>query len=347
MKILTPIELTSFLAKIVHRRIRIPVILWSPPGVGKSAIIRTLAREHGMHLIDLRLSQLMPSDLRGIPIVEDGVMRFSRPNFLPRGDGKFILFLDELNMAPPAQQGNAQQLLLDRRVGDHLIAEDTFIWAACNRKQDRAAVNDMPAPVANRALHIEVKVDIDSFSHYAMTHPGTIHEDILGFLNFRTNLLHAYESGEKAFPSPRSWEYASRLLGIGESIAAAVGIAAEGEFNAFVRIKTQMPPVEKIMGGNLAVPFPGEPSLRYGVVFALIHRAEEKDAMVNAFRWLARQATPEWVSLFVKRVFPRMEALGLKPRFIAAMGQEPKLMDFVRKYRAYMQDQREWERKAS
>jgi hypothetical protein len=171
-----------------------------------------------------------------------------------------------------------------------------------------------------------------------MTVPGSIHEDVLGFLNFRTNLLHAYEARAKAFPSPRSWEYASTLLEIGEPIASAVGPAAEAEFNAFVRIKEQMPPVEKIMGGDMSIPFPKEPSLRYGVVFALIHRATNADGMVNAFRWLDKRSTPEWVSLFVKRVFPRMEALGLKGKFIQAMGMEPKLMEFVKQYRHYMQD---------
>jgi hypothetical protein len=205
----------------------------------------------------------------------------------------------------------------------------------------------MPSPVANRALHIEVKVDIDSFSHYAMIHPGRIHEDVLAFLNFRTNLLHAYETGALAFPSPRSWENASMLLTVGESIAPAVGEAAEKEFDAFVRIKKKMPPVDKIMGGDLSIPFPEEPSLRYGTVYSLIHRADQKDHLINAFRYLARHATPEWVSLFVKRVAPRTEALGLKPKFIEAMGKEPKLMEFVIQYRAYMQDQGEWKRKAS
>jgi len=296
-----------------------------------------------MQLTDLRLSQLMPSDLRGIPIVENGTMRFSRPNFLPQGESEHILFLDELNMAPPAMQGNAQQLLLDRRVGDHVIAPHTFIWAACNRKEDRAAVSDMPTPVANRALHIEVTVDIDSFSHYAMLHPDRIDEAIVGFLNFRTNLLHSCEAGAKAFPSPRSWEYASRLLSIGESIAPAVGEAAEKEFEAYVRVKRKMPSIKKIMNGDLSIPFPEEPSLRYGVVFSLVHRAEAKDPMLNSFRWLGRQATPEWVSLFVKRVMPRMTALGLKSQFVAAMGAEPNLMEFVRQYRAYMSSDSEYE----
>jgi hypothetical protein len=100
------------------------------------------------------------------------------------------------------------------------------------------------------------------------------------------------------------------------------------------------------MEGNLEVPFPVDPSIRYGVVFALIHRAQEEQSMVNSFRWLAKESSPEWVSLFVKRVLPRIEALGLKGKFVKAMSAEPKLMGFAKQYRAYMQDAWISERKA-
>ena len=44
-----------------------PVMLWGPPGVGKSQIIAQIARHHGVPLIDIRLSQMEPTDLRGVP----------------------------------------------------------------------------------------------------------------------------------------------------------------------------------------------------------------------------------------------------------------------------------------
>ena len=46
----------------------LPVILWGPPGVGKSTMIRSIAEKKKVGLIDLRLSQMIPVDLRGIPV---------------------------------------------------------------------------------------------------------------------------------------------------------------------------------------------------------------------------------------------------------------------------------------
>jgi MoxR-like ATPase len=67
-----------------------------------------------------------------------------------------MLFLDEINMAPPAMQGIAQQLILDRQVGSYRVPEGWFIWAAGNRKSDRAAVFEMPSALANRFIHLDL-----------------------------------------------------------------------------------------------------------------------------------------------------------------------------------------------
>ncbi|MDP3123021.1 MAG: AAA family ATPase, partial [Thiobacillus sp.] len=42
-----------------------PVMLWGPPGVGKSQIVAKIALQHSVPLIDIRLSQMEPTDLRG------------------------------------------------------------------------------------------------------------------------------------------------------------------------------------------------------------------------------------------------------------------------------------------
>ena len=44
-----------------------PVMLWGPPGVGKSQIVAQIGRRHQVPVIDIRLSQMEPSDLRGLP----------------------------------------------------------------------------------------------------------------------------------------------------------------------------------------------------------------------------------------------------------------------------------------
>src|SRR6185503_10863144 len=140
----------------IRNNIKLSTMIWGPPGIGKSSIVAQMAEAHEMDCIDLRLSQLAPTDLRGLPVAENGVSRWYPPEFLPR-EGSGILFLDELNLAPPAMQGMAQQLILDRRVGSYSVPPDWFVWAAGNRKEDRAAVVDTPAPQDKRFIHLTVE----------------------------------------------------------------------------------------------------------------------------------------------------------------------------------------------
>lgn len=176
-------------------------MIWGPPGIGKSSIVGQIAQENDIDFVDVRLSQLAPTDLRGLPVAEDGISKWYPPEFLPR-DGKGILFLDELNMAPPAMQGVAQQLILARKVGSYVVPSGWFVWAAGNRKEDRAAVFDMPTPLANRFLHLEAQPDFDSFKAYALE--TGVHEQIIAFLSFRPTLLHKIDPQQPAWPSPRS-----------------------------------------------------------------------------------------------------------------------------------------------
>ena len=92
----TPEALTSSLAAILLNDIKLSLMIWGPPGVGKSSIVAQSASQNGLDLIDLRLSQLAPTDLRGLPVPVDNICTWYPPEFLPR-DGKGILFLDEIN----------------------------------------------------------------------------------------------------------------------------------------------------------------------------------------------------------------------------------------------------------
>ena len=82
-----------------------PVMLWGPPGVGKSQMVAQIAERHGAPLIDIRLSQMEPSDLRGIPFRSGDEVVWAVPAMLPsvkRHGEEGILFLDEITSAPPS-----------------------------------------------------------------------------------------------------------------------------------------------------------------------------------------------------------------------------------------------------
>jgi len=327
---MSPVELAAYLSGLVENNLKLSTMIWGPPGVGKSSIVAQTAKLHGLGFIDLRLSQLAPTDLRGLPVPENGISRWYPPEFLP-GEGKGILFLDELNMAPPTMQGMAQQLILDRKVGSYDLPEGWFIWAAGNRKEDKAAVFDMPAPLANRFIHLEVHPDFESFKQYGFE--AGIHEQILAFLAFRPALLHHMDSRRPAWPSPRSWEMASTLLKAGLNIATVVGEGAAGELEAFGQVYEVLPQLTEILQGHSTRPFPGEPSARYALTMGLTLRAENAGQSLNAFRWLVEVAPPEWVQLFIADLFQRMRKTG-PGAFAQMVREDPRINTFIEEYRA-------------
>lgn len=303
---MNPVALTRFLDTLVRNQVKLSTMIWGPPGIGKSSIVAQTAQAHNLSFIDLRISQLAPTDLRGLPVAQDGLARWFPPEFLPRS-GAGVLFLDEINLAPPTMQGMAQQLILDRRVGSYEVPEGWFIWAAGNRQEDRAATFEMPAPLANRFLHVDVAPDFASFKAYALSFG--IHEQILAFLAFRPALLHKLDVQHPAWPSPRSWAMASELHRIGLPVESAVGPATTAEFEAFLALYAQLPDLARILSGEgAAIAFPEEPSARYAVTTGLALRAADAQAAYHALRWITEAADAEWGQLCATDLFRMLRA---------------------------------------
>ena len=327
---MNPHDLGHYLDRLLRNDIRLSTMIWGPPGIGKSSIVAQIAQTHGIEFIDVRLSQLAPTDLRGLPVPDNGISRWYPPEFLPR-DGAGILFLDELNMAPPAMQGVAQQLILDRRVGSYVVPDGWFIWAAGNRKEDRAAVFDMPAPLANRFLHLEVEAHFDSFKAFALEHG--VAEQIIAFLSFRPSLLHKLNPQQVAWPSPRSWVMASILYRADLELAPAIGLDTAAEFRAYTELYAALPDLAPILHGEgVGLPFPSDPAARYATTVGLTVRAADAGQAYNAFCWLATSAATEWVQLFASDLFRQMRAKGQMGALAALISNDPRLAQFISQY---------------
>ena len=327
---MTPQQLENYLNQLVTKNIKISTMIWGPPGVGKSSIVSQIASAHKINFVDVRLSQLAPTDLRGLPVASNGVSSWYPPDFLPR-TGKGILFLDELNMAPPAMQGVAQQLILDRRVGSYVVPSGWYVWAAGNRKEDRAAVFDMPTPLTNRFLHLQVEPDFDSFKTYALL--NGVHERIIAFLSFRSTLLHQIDRQQPAWPSPRSWVMASHLYDIGLDIIPAVGQGAAAEFSSYITLYDNLPNLEPILNGEgQNTTFPQEPSLRYATTTGLTVRANQAERAYNAFNWLSEKAGAEWVQLFATDMFHSMRSNGQMGALALLIQKDSKLREFFKDF---------------
>ena len=260
-----------------------PVMLWGPPGVGKSQIVAQVGKNNKVQVIDIRLSQIEPSDLRGIPFRSENNVIWATPEMLPdkkRHGEKGILFLDEINTAPPSVSAAAYQLILDRKLGNYTMPENWVIFAAGNRQGDRGVTYTMPAPLANRFSHYEIDTHLDDWVAWAYNQE--IDERIIAFLRFRPELLFDFDSATNpvAFPTPRSWEYAHRALKKFESkprlllgsLQACVGEVAGIEILAFIEHYENLPDIDAIIRGE-SVEVPKKIDLQYAVASALVGRA--------------------------------------------------------------------------
>jgi AAA domain (dynein-related subfamily) len=327
---MNPNALKTYLDRLLKKNLLLSTMIWGPPGIGKSSIVAQLAKANQLEFIDVRLSQLAPTDLRGLPVALEGISKWYPPEFLPRS-GKGILFLDEINMAPPTMQGMAQQLILDRRVGSYVVPDGWFIWAAGNRKEDRASVFDMPAPLANRFLHLQVEPDFESFKAYALE--TKVHEQIIAFLSFRSTLLHKVDPQQPAWCSPRSWVIASELHKAELDIAPAVGEAAMTEFMAYIKLYQALPNLVAILEGRGdKIDFPTEPSARYATAIGLTVRAADAQQAYSAFTWLSKVATPEWVQLFAVDLFQVMRSKGQMGVLAQLVQKDPSLQKFLKDF---------------
>ncbi len=260
-----------------------PVMLWGPPGVGKSQMVTQIASRHAVPVIDIRLSQMEPTDLRGIPFRVNDLVEWAIPAMLPdatRHGQAGILFLDEITSAAPTVSAAAYQLILDRRLGAYRVPDGWAIFAAGNRHGDRGVTYSMPAPLANRFSHFEVETHLDDWVSWA--YANGIDERIVAFLRFRPELLFDFDPAHNpvAFPSPRSWEFVHRTLHkfgdqpelLRGALQACVGPAAAVELQAFIENLDNLPDIDAIIGGE-SVLVPREIDLQYAVASALVGRA--------------------------------------------------------------------------
>ncbi len=276
---MTPTRVTQVLGPLLESRW--PVFLWGPPGVGKSSVVQQVTEARGWELRDVRASLLDPTDLRGIPYVEKGQAFWAPPAFLPHDpDSEGVLFLDELNAAPPLVQASLYQLTLDRRLGEYTLPDGWRLLAAGNRAEDRTVVFRMPSALANRFTHLDCEPDYDDWRQWALDQ--AIHPLVVGFLGLRRELLSQAPGTAPAFPSPRSWAMLSdHLKRVGDSPLfeeLAVGTVGEGaalEFSGFQQDALSEAQVQALLEHPETEPLPERLGDQYALISHLCSRGAE------------------------------------------------------------------------
>lgn len=263
-----------------------PVFMWGPPGIGKSDIVKQIGVEQNRNVIDVRLSLWEPTDIKGIPYYNSKTnsMSWAPPMEFPTDPkDNSILFLDELNSAAPATQAAAYQLILNRRVGTYVLPDNVTIVAAGNRESDKGVTYRMPAPLANRFIHLELRVDFDDWHKWAVN--NHVHEQVVGYVGFAKQDLYDFDpkSASKSFATPRSWSFVSELLhdddvtdkALNDLIAGAVGEGVAVKFMAHRKIAKQMPKPELVLSGKIKKCDIKEISAMYSLTISLCYELQE------------------------------------------------------------------------
>lgn len=282
----TPNEAKRAIRKCI--KIQRPVFMWGPPGIGKSDIVKQIGAEQDREVIDIRLSLWEPTDIKGIPYYnsDNKTMTWAPPSELPTDpESTAILFLDELNSATPATQAAAYQLILNRRVGTYVLPKGVSIVAAGNREADKGVTYRMPAPLANRFVHIELRHDFEDWHAWAVN--NRIHEQVVGYIGFAKNDLYDFDpkSSSRAFATPRSWSFVSELLkdddltenSLTDLISGAIGEGLAVKFMAHRKVAKQMPNPADILEGKVKKFSIKEISAMYSLTISLCYELQEAD----------------------------------------------------------------------
>ncbi|MBR5479759.1 MAG: AAA family ATPase [Clostridia bacterium] len=268
------------------------IFIWGPPGVGKSNGMHQLAEDLGklcgvkVCVTDVRLLLFSPVDLRGVPVKQEEFTAWLKPKIFDMSDEEGVvnlLFLDELSAAPQSVQAAAYQLCLDKKIGEHKLPENTIVVAAGNRLSDQSVSFKMPKALCNRFLHFEAKCDHASWHKWAVK--AAIDPRVISFIAYNEERLEVVpDSADLAYPTPRSWEFVSRVISGNEDIdtltpivAASVGMDTALEFATYCKGIMKMPNVEEIFSG-MCREIPRSYDVMHALVTSLVSRVARRGA---------------------------------------------------------------------
>lgn len=313
------------------------VNLSGPPGVGKSDGIREIAKQLSKQtgkevvITDVRLLNFAPTDIRGIPakdeqktiILDDNdnekeiteqVARWLKPSIFNMSHAKNIiniLFLDEITAAPQSVQAAAYQLVLDRKVGEHVLPKNCFVFCAGNRITDKSVAYKMPKALANRLCHLEIYAEVDDWKRWAIN--TGIDQRILGFINYQNSALFDFEpsNDDLAFPTPRSWSMVDKFLKKLKSVDAAfpliagcIGLGAATNFKGYTKVYADLPNIQDIFDGK-DVKVPKAPDVNFALSSALVSYAPKanKKQLANLLAFTLKDGfQAEYATLTIKDI---------------------------------------------
>ena len=295
----------------------------SSPGLGKSAILKEIAREWDLKVIDIRLTEYDPTELNGYPFIlnpndpPEKVKAGHVPmNTFPTEHdeipinpetGKpykgWLIVLDEFPSAALAVQAAAYKITLDRMVGSHRLHKNCIIFTAGNKATDKAIVNRMSTAQQSRMSTLMIRACLNTWLDWAerenATKYGPIDHRVRSFLRWKPELLHDFDPNhaDLTFPCPRTWHFTSNLS-LGNKwekieyaklplLAGTVGHGASRQFYSFTEIFNDLPTIKEIIAAPIMVHLRDEISV-YHAAAGLVGHHINTDNAKPLFQFLSR-----------------------------------------------------------
>lgn len=315
-------------------------LFWGSPGIGKTQSVKTTLDAMGYECRLLGVPTMDPTDIGGYPkVVGEHTINTVPRTLIPSDDRPLAIFADEINRASTMVQNSLLSLFQERQVKEHKLAPETLLIAAANHEGDDIGIQAASKALSNRFIQIYLKTNINAFMAHAI--PAGFHPAVIATLRFRPNLLNpAYDDTNpqemlkwkdaKAFPTPRSWETASKLLKIAESrdvsiqkrrnhilqaeLAGAVGCGPAIELLAVYKTLTQLPSIDNIFMNPDTAMLPEEPSACFAVAIAISRRITV-DNIESGFCYLNRMPL-EYNVLAVKHTLGRDQSLSATTAYV-------------------------------
>lgn len=337
----------SDLIKVSHRQARniildhmsagIVPLLRSSPGLGKSAMLKSIATEADLVFIDHRLSTSLPEDLNGLPgFTPEGMATFKPFDIfpiegmteLPSGKNGFLLLLDELPSARKEVQAAAYKLILDRMVGQHSLRSDSFIVAAGNRDTDRAITTPLGSAISTRLSHLELVLNVQEFIQ-DVVFPQQWDSKVAAFLTAFPTKLDDFnpQTFNTTFACPRTWDMAQRVAqgkpSIGHqdlaNFASILGAGAASDFVAFCAHFADLPTIGQILSDPEKTPIPQDRSKKFALASLVMEHAN-KENFGTLFTFISR-FDAEMQVMFFRSVQIRAPEIRQHPDFRKAVVQ--------------------------
>jgi hypothetical protein len=270
---------------------RVPAFLWGEPGIGKTRTIQALAAALDERCWPVILSIREPQDQGGLPVLRpDGSVWMAPPKWAQElvEHGRGVVFLDELNVAPPTTQNSGLRVVNEGWAGDLQLPPSVSFVGAGNPPATNPGAYDLTPAMANRFCHIDWPTDATAWCEGSLTGwpapavrrmPGDWEQRVpacaalvVNFIRARPNLLQTRpedsQQAGRAWASPRSWTTAGRLLAAAEAVGYGIktreakllvqGCVGEGPATEFLKwvVELDLRPVEDYLNDPRETPLP-------------------------------------------------------------------------------------------